>query len=67
MRDHIALKSENTQTTYLYAVKKFCDFFEIEYREFDPHWLDQEKYNGFLNTLSKEFSSVLWSTFPTAS
>jgi hypothetical protein len=45
LRDHIALKSDRTQETYLYAVKQICDFFEIEYREFDPRWLDQVKYN----------------------
>ena len=54
LRDHIALKSDRTQETYLYAVKQICDFFEIEYREFDPYWLDQEKYNTFLSTRSKE-------------
>jgi len=54
LRDHIALRSESTQFTYLYAVKQICDFFEIEYGEFDPRELDQEKYDKFLSTRSKE-------------
>ncbi|MBU7017434.1 MAG: tyrosine-type recombinase/integrase [Theionarchaea archaeon] len=54
LRDHIALKSESTQFTYLYAVKQICDFFGIAYREFDPHGLDQEKYDTFLGTRTRE-------------
>jgi integrase/RNA polymerase subunit RPABC4/transcription elongation factor Spt4 len=54
LRDHIALKSERTQSTYLYSVKQICDFFEIDYAAFDPHGLDQEKYDTFLSTRSKE-------------
>ena len=54
LRDHIALKADRTQETYLYAVKQICDFFGIDYREFDPHWLDQKKYDVFLTTRTKE-------------
>ncbi|MBU7047114.1 MAG: hypothetical protein HXS54_11830, partial [Theionarchaea archaeon] len=54
LRDHIALKSESTKFTYLYAVKQICDFFEIEYKRFDPHEMNQEKYDTFLSTRSKE-------------
>ncbi|MBU7047193.1 MAG: tyrosine-type recombinase/integrase [Theionarchaea archaeon] len=54
LRDHIALKSEKTKLTYLYAVKRICDFFEIEYKRFDPHEMNQEKYDTFLSIRSKE-------------
>jgi integrase len=54
LRDHVALKSESTQFTYLYAVKQICDFFGIEYKEFDPHEMNQEKYDEFLSTRSQE-------------
>jgi integrase len=48
------MKSENTKSTYLYAVKRICDFFEIEYKRFDPHEMNQVKYDTFLSTRSKE-------------
>jgi integrase/RNA polymerase subunit RPABC4/transcription elongation factor Spt4 len=35
-------------------VKQICDFFEIEYGQFDPHELDQEKYNTILSERSKK-------------
>jgi hypothetical protein len=36
LKEYSALKSERTQFTYFYAVKQICDFFEIQYAEFDP-------------------------------
>ena len=54
LKEYSALKSERTQFTYFYAVKQICDFFEILYAEFDPQILNQEKYDTFLSTRSKE-------------
>ncbi len=54
LRDHIAFKSVQTQFTYLFTVKQICDFFKIEYKEFDPKVLDQKKYDTILSTRSKE-------------
>jgi len=54
LKEYSALKSERTQFTYFYAVKQICDFFEISYAEFDPQILNQEKYDRFLSTRSKE-------------
>ncbi len=52
-RDHLSGKSEKTQQTYLYQLKKICDFFSWDYSEFDPHQFTQEHYDEFFRKNSK--------------
>jgi integrase len=52
-KDHLSGKSERTQYTYLYHLKKICDFFSWDCSEFDPHEFIQEHYDEFFREKSK--------------
>lgn len=51
-RDHCSGKSERTQYTYKYHLKKICDFFSWDCSEFDPHEFTQEHYDEFFRKKS---------------
>ncbi|MBU7012812.1 MAG: tyrosine-type recombinase/integrase [Theionarchaea archaeon] len=50
---YLASKSERTQTAYENRLKQLCDFFQIEYEQFDPKEVTQEKYNRFFREKTK--------------
>ena len=52
-RDHLSGKSERTQYTYLYNLKKICDFFSWDCSEFEPHQFTQEHYDEFFRQKSR--------------